>query len=89
MRKTVIAVALLLCPLAAEARKSCDELKTEIEAKLSAKSVSGYTLSVLPMSATAEGRVVGSCEGNTQQIVYARGTAAAQAAAAEPAAPTP
>jgi hypothetical protein len=73
--KYIIAIASLAClPLAAQAAgKSCDELKTEIQAKLDAKGVAHYTLEVLDKDAESAGKVVGSCEAGTKKIVYTRG----------------
>ena len=69
----VIAIAAALFAAPAFARKSCDELKAEIEAKLKDKGVSGYTLDVVEMDAAGDGKVVGSCDGGTRKIVYKRG----------------
>jgi len=54
------------------AGKSCDELKTEIAAKLDAKKVTGYTLDIVAADKTADAKVVGSCEGGAKKITYAR-----------------
>jgi hypothetical protein len=73
--KPFIAIATLAClPLAAHAAgKSCDELKTEIQAKLDAKGVQHYTLDVVDKDAEAAGKVVGTCEAGSKKIVYTRG----------------
>ena len=52
--------------------KSCDELKAEIQAKLAAKSLTGYTLTIMPSGDLHGQNVVGSCEGNTKKIVLTR-----------------
>jgi hypothetical protein len=54
------------------AGKSCDELKTEIAAKLDAKKVTGYTLDIVAADKTADTKVVGSCEGGARKITYAK-----------------
>ena len=54
-------------------RKPCEELKAEIDAKIKKNGVSMYTLDVVDMDAQAEGKVVGTCDGNTKKIVYKRG----------------
>jgi general secretion pathway protein A len=56
----------------ARAFKSCDELKAEIRAKLDAKGVTGYTLTIMARGDLQEHRVVGSCEGSTKRIVLDR-----------------
>jgi hypothetical protein len=58
---------------AQEIRKPCEELKGEIEAKIKKNGVEKYTLDVVDMDAQAEGKVVGTCDGNTKKIVYKRG----------------
>jgi general secretion pathway protein A len=52
--------------------KSCDELKAEIQAKLNAKRVTGYWLSIVAPGDLQGQQVVGSCEGNTKKIVLNR-----------------
>jgi len=52
--------------------KSCEELKTEIDAKLKAKGVIGYTLEIKAASEVKDEKVVGSCEGGTKKIIYSR-----------------
>ena len=54
------------------AGKPCEELKAEIAAKLDAKGVSGYSLEIVDKGAAADGKVVGTCEGGTKEIVYKR-----------------
>jgi len=54
-------------------RKSCEDLKTEIAAKLDIKGVKNYTLTIVPAGDVRDSdKVVGSCEGGTKRIVYAR-----------------
>jgi phage baseplate assembly protein gpV len=67
------AIALPFVSLPSFAAKSCDELKTEIAAKLDAKSVAGYTLDIVANDQVGEQKVVGSCEGGTKKITYVRG----------------
>jgi len=55
-------------------RKGCEELKMEIAAKLDAKGVKNYTLTIVAASEAKEtDKVVGSCDGNTKRITYTRG----------------
>jgi len=75
-----IAAVLLFVPAAAHAQggaKACEELKSEIAAKLDAKGVKGYTLEVVAKDADADGKVVGTCDGGTKKIVYRKGAAPA------------
>lgn len=70
-----------------QAMASCDEVKAQIDAKLQAKGVSSYTLEVVPANNAknapaaasgvaaakpAGGKVVGSCDNDTKQIIYTR-----------------
>jgi hypothetical protein len=76
--KTLLAVAAVLVVPAcsyAQGAKACEELKTEIAAKLDAKGVKGYTLDIVAKDKDAEGKVVGTCEGGTKKIVYSKGEA--------------
>ncbi len=57
------------------AGKSCDELKAEIAAKIEKKGVTAYTLEVVKKGEEGDRRVVGTCGGGTQVIVYKRGKA--------------
>ncbi|MBC7665591.1 MAG: DUF1161 domain-containing protein [Caulobacter sp.] len=68
----VAAVLSLAGSSAFAAGKSCDELKTEIAAKLDAKKVTGYTLDIVAADKTADAKVVGSCEGGAKKITYAK-----------------
>ena len=53
-------------------RKSCEELKAEIEAKLEAKGVKNYTLKIVAPEEVKDETVVGSCDGGTKRIAYKR-----------------
>ena len=52
--------------------KSCEELKAEIEAKLKAKGVQGYSLEIVPADQVKDQKVIGSCEGGKKKITYER-----------------
>ena len=54
-------------------RKACEDLKAEIDAKIRKNGVETFTLDIVEMDAQAEGKVVGTCDGNTKKIVYKRG----------------
>jgi hypothetical protein len=72
MKKLVMAVGLMaVAGTALAAGKPCAELQQEIEAKLDAKNVSNYVLEIVDKG-TGGGKVVGSCEGGTKEIVYRR-----------------
>ncbi|WP_395609850.1 DUF1161 domain-containing protein [Pseudomonas sp. B22129] len=74
MKKFLLAVGLLsIAGTALAAGKPCEELKSELAAKLDAKGVQHYSLDVVEKGAAADGKVIGSCEGGTKEIVYKRG----------------
>ena len=54
------------------ARKSCNELQAEIEAKLDAKRLTGYALTIMAREDVTGQQIVGSCEGNTKKIALSR-----------------
>lgn len=70
-----IVAALLIATPALAQRKDCGELKNEIEGKIKANGVKSFTLDVVPSEKVkdGDGKVVGSCDGGTQKIVYKRG----------------
>ncbi|AMB86224.1 hypothetical protein AWM79_13300 [Pseudomonas agarici] len=74
MKKLMLAVALLsIAGTTLAAGKSCDELKSEIKAKLDAKKIPHYSLSIADKgTGESAGKVIGSCEGGTKEIVYRR-----------------
>ena len=53
-------------------RKPCEDLKAEIDAKIKKNGVPMYTLDVVDMDAQSDGKVVGTCDGQTKKIVYKR-----------------
>ena len=71
----VVALALVATPALAQ-RKDCEELKSEIDAKIKANGVKEFTLDVVPNEQVKEGdgKVVGTCDGGTKKIVYKRGS---------------
>ena len=74
MRTTIVfavCAALLATPAFAQ-RKPCEELKAEIEKKLEASGVKGYTLEIVPADQVKDEKVVGSCDGGTKKITYKR-----------------
>jgi hypothetical protein len=74
MKKFMLAVGLLSLAGAAFADgKPCEELKAEIAAKIDAKGTSNYSLEIVDKGAAAGGKVVGTCEKGTKEIVYKRG----------------
>ncbi len=75
MKKFLLAVGLLsIAGTALAAGKPCEELKSELDARIQAKGVTSYTLEVVEKGSAEAGKeVVGTCEGGTKEIVYKRG----------------
>ena len=76
MSKLIVAAAVLGFGLTGTAwaqKKDCNELKTEIEAKIKKNGVDKFNLDVVDASAQAEGKVVGTCDGGAKKIVYKKG----------------
>lgn len=75
MLRKLLPLTVLLClsgPVLAG--KDCEELKTEIAAKLKAKGVAKYSLDAVPAAEVKPAdKVVGRCEGGSKRIVYKRG----------------
>ena len=69
----IIAAALALAATSSlAAGKPCEELKSEIAAKLDAKNVTGYTLDIVEADKVGDAKVVGSCESGAKKITYTK-----------------
>lgn len=75
MQRLIPVIALsLFCSAALAAPKPCEELKEEIAATLTANGVGSYTLTVVENEEVDDvKKVVGSCNGGTEKIIYTRG----------------
>ena len=76
MFRVIVAVMVLGLAGAASAqsmRKPCDELKAEIDAKIKKNGVEKFSLELVDADKSAEGKVVGTCDGGTKKIVYKKG----------------
>lgn len=73
MKRLSVLVALAIALPSAWAQvKPCEELKTEIAAKINANGVTNFTLEIVPNEQVGDRKVVGSCEGGSKKIVYVR-----------------
>jgi hypothetical protein len=75
MKMIVVVLVLSFFAVSAYAMKPCEELKTEIEAKLNAKGVKNFTLEIVSKEEVKDQKVVGSCDGGTKKITYQKGAA--------------
>jgi len=71
-RLSLFVVLALALPTVWAQVKPCEELKSEIAAKIDANGVKNYTLEIVPNDQVGDRKVVGSCEGGTKKIVYVR-----------------
>lgn len=73
MKKFLIAVGVFaLAGNVFAAGKPCEELKSEIEAKIKAKGVASFNLEVVDKGNAGGKQVVGTCEGGSKEIVYSK-----------------
>jgi hypothetical protein len=79
--QTACLLVLFGVPGASAAGLPCVDLKAKIAEGLEAKKVAGYTLTIVPASAAEDGKVVGTCDGGKNKIVYARGGSTSKTAA--------
>ena len=68
----VLISMLIFVPAMAQQYKPCEELKSEIDAKLREKGVENYTLEIVENDEVGNKTVVGSCNGGRNKIVYTR-----------------
>jgi hypothetical protein len=73
MKKFLLAVGLLsIAGTTMAAGKSCDDVKSEIDAKIKANGAVSYSIEAVDKGTAADGKVVGTCDGGTKEIVYKR-----------------
>jgi hypothetical protein len=72
MKRLILAISLSLLATSALAQKDCEELKSEITAKLQDKGVKAFTLEIVPAANVKDEKVVGSCEAGNKKIIYKR-----------------
>ncbi|CAG1010230.1 hypothetical protein BURK2_04002 [Burkholderiales bacterium] len=72
VKSTLLFLVVALTAAPALARKDCDELKAEIDAKLQEKKVAHYTLEVVEADKAGDAKVVGSCDAGSKKITYRR-----------------
>ncbi len=71
MKYAFLIIAMILTSSSAFAGKikSCDELKDEIAAKLTANGVKKFELKIVSRGPKPEGKIMGSCENTTKYII--------------------
>jgi hypothetical protein len=81
MKTPILFMVLYVISTAAFAGKTCEDLKTEIAAKIDANHVASYTLDIVAADQVGDRKVVGSCEAGAKKIVYTKNIAPTDAAA--------
>ena len=84
MKTRLAIVALLFLPACsyAQGAKACEDLKSEIAAKLEVKGVKTYSLDIVAKDQeVTDGKVVGTCDAGSKKIVYHKTATAAPAPA--------
>ena len=73
VRIMAVLVSILFCLPAMAQVKPCEELRSEIDAKMRERGVQDYTLEIVTNDEVGNRTVVGSCNGGQNKIVYTRG----------------
>ena len=87
MKLWLVPLACMSFAGAASGAESCETLRSQIEAKISAAGVTRFSVTTVDANAPAGGQVVGSCELGSKKIVYQREGGAAPGDAAATARP--
>lgn len=83
-RWLLLAACALAGNASAQDSSNCEAIRAQIESKIAASGVIGFSVTVVDANATSNGQVVGSCALGTRKIVYARQSAAGTDNAAPP-----
>ncbi|MDM0120308.1 DUF1161 domain-containing protein [Variovorax arabinosiphilus] len=83
----LLAACALAGNAAAQDSNNCEAIRAQIESKIAASGVVGFSVTVVDANANASGQVVGSCALGTRKIVYARPSSASTDNAAPLASP--
>ena len=70
---TLVLLATLAASPSFAQLKDCEELKAEIDAKITVNGVPRFTTTIVDKDAEVEGQVVGTCDNGSKKIVYKRG----------------
>ncbi|HSI52135.1 MAG TPA: DUF1161 domain-containing protein [Ideonella sp.] len=72
MKHAAVLLLAVLVSAQASAAKPCEELKSEIAAKLEAKGVKNVVLEVVDSDKVGDAKVVGSCDAGAKKITYSK-----------------
>jgi len=72
MNKVLFVLLSFVVVVQAQAAKPCEELKSEITAKLDGKGVKNYVLEIVPAEQETDKKVVGTCDAGKMKITYVR-----------------
>jgi hypothetical protein len=68
----VLTLMCIACGAASAVPKPCEELKSEIAAKLDAAGVKNYVLEIVASDKVGDAKPVGSCDAATKRVTYAK-----------------
>ena len=70
----VLVAAITAFPGSASAQAlSCEELRAQVEAKIRSNGVTVFAVEIIEATSKPQGKVVGTCERGTKQLVYSPG----------------
>jgi hypothetical protein len=84
-RWLLLAACTLAGSAGAQDSNNCEALRAQIESKIAASGVIGFSVTVVDANASVTGQVVGSCALGTRKIVYVRPSSAGTGNASTPA----
>ena len=86
-RWLLLAACAVVGSASAQEGDNCEALRAQIESKIAASGVVGFSVTVVDAAATTSGQVVGSCALGTRKIVYMRPSSAGKENTSKPAPP--
>jgi len=84
-RWLLLAACAVVGSASAQEGDNCEALRAQIESKIAASGVVGFSVTVVDAAATTNGQVVGSCALGTRKIVYMRPSSAGKDNTSKPA----
>ena len=84
LSRSLFVTALFWGACTVHAADTCADLRSRIEANITGKGVTNFSVTVVEDAATVTGQVVGTCGNGAMKIVYSRGVGAVALPAASP-----
>ncbi len=80
MLRPFLACVPMLLACSASLADNCDAIRAQIDSKIRATGVAGFTLTIVEAGAPGAGKAVGTCAMGSRKIVYSAGPAASAVA---------